>query len=115
MTITQILAQKEKFEIQAYGKPQGIQELRKHHIPFSGSPRKHPYDNNHVILVADPYSSASFYYEFRASDIACVEELPHIVNPDGEAVHMVRVWVKKRSVGLRCTPFLVEDISRTNR
>ncbi len=112
MTVTDILAQKEKFEIQAYGKSQNIKELRKHYIPFSGSPRKHPHDPNHVILVADPYSSASVYYEFHATDIAHVEELPHIVNPDGEAVNMVRIWVKKGSIGLRCTPFWVEDISR---
>ncbi len=112
MSITKFLKQAEKFEIQLYNKSQGIKNLREHHLAFSGSPRKHPYDRNHVILVTDPYCSTSSYYEFRTKDIAHVEELPHIVDENGETANMVRIWVKKQSVGLRCTPFLVEELER---
>jgi hypothetical protein len=38
-----------------------------------------------------------------------VEELPNIVTVDGETVTMVRVWIKKMSIGMRCSPFIVED------
>jgi inorganic pyrophosphatase len=38
-----------------------------------------------------------------------VEELPNIVNLDGETIKMVRIWVKKMSVGILCSPFLVEE------
>jgi hypothetical protein len=31
---------------------------------------------------------------------------------DGQAVTMARIWVKKMSVGMRCTPFFVEDMRR---
>jgi hypothetical protein len=27
----------------------------------------------------------------------------------GETITMVRIWVKKMSVGIRCSPFLVEE------
>ena len=46
-----------KFEVEAYRRPKNLKELRKTHVPFSGSPLKHPYDPEKVILVADPYST----------------------------------------------------------
>jgi inorganic pyrophosphatase len=38
-----------------------------------------------------------------------VEELTSLVTQDGETIPMARVWVKKMSVGIRCSPFIVED------
>ncbi len=98
-----------KFQIQAYKKPKDIQILRKTHVAFSGSPNKHPYDSDKVILVIDPFSANNLYYEFKKDNISYVEELPNLVNIDGETITMVRVWVKKMSVGIRCAPFIVED------
>jgi inorganic pyrophosphatase len=98
-----------KFQLQAYQKPKNIQILKETHVPFSGSPQKHPYDTDKVILVADPFSTNNAYYEFNKNDISYLEELPNLVNLDGEAITMVRIWVKKMSVGIRCSPFIVED------
>jgi inorganic pyrophosphatase len=99
-----------KFEIEAYERPKDLKELKKTHVPFSGSPLKHPYDPKKVILVPDPYSGSPFYYEFKSDDIIFAEKLPSIVNLEGETTTMVRFWVKKRSRGILCTPFLVEEI-----
>lgn len=98
-----------KFEIEAYEKPKNLKELRKTHVPFSGSPLKHPYDPKKVILVPDPHGGKSFYYEFNRDDINYAEKLPSIVNLDGETVNMVRFWVKKMSTALLCTPFFVGE------
>ena len=98
-----------KFEIEAYQRPRNLRELRKTHVPFSGSPLKHPHDPKKVILVPDPYGSSPFYYEFRSDDITFAEKLPSIVNLEGETTSMVRVWVKKMSRGIVCTSFLVEE------
>ena len=98
-----------KFQVQAYKKPKDLHVLRKTHVSFSGSPQKHPYDSNKVILIADPFSTNNLYYEFNKDDISYVEELPNLVNPDGSAIAVVRVWVKKLSVAIRCSPFIVED------
>ena len=65
-----------KFQIQAYKKPKDIYTLWKTHVSFSGSPQKHPYDPDKVILIADPFSANNFYYEFSKNDVAYVEELP---------------------------------------
>ena len=98
-----------KFEIETYERPKNLKGLRKTHVPFTGSPLKHPHDPKKVILIPDPYSSTPFYYEFKSNDITFVEKLPSIVNIEGETITMVRFWVKKMSLGMVCTPFLVEE------
>ncbi len=110
MVMTKFLQEAKKFEIQAYKKPRDVKILQQENIPFSGSPLKHPYDKNKVILVADPYSRNTFYYEFNTVDITFVEDLPSLVSLEGETISMARIWVRKRSIGVRCTPFVVEDI-----
>lgn len=101
----------EKFEIQVYKKPKSLKLLRETHIAFTGSPRKHPYDPNRVILITDPYSRITSYYEFKTADISFVEELANLVDMEGETVIMTRVWVKKKSVGARASLFVVDDTS----
>ena len=101
-----------KFQIQAYKKPKNISMLKDTHVAFSGSPNKHPYNSDKVILIIDPFSTNNFYYEFNKEDISYVEELPNLVNLEGETITMVRVWVKKMSLGIRCSPFIVEDTGK---
>lgn len=99
----------EKFEIQAYKRPTDLRSLMRTHVPFTGSPRKHPQDGKKVIIIPDPYSTCATYLEFMAGDISYAEELPSLVNLQGETVPMARVWVKKKSVGVSCSPFIVEE------
>ncbi|MFH2059777.1 MAG: inorganic pyrophosphatase Ppa [Pseudomonadota bacterium] len=108
MFIVNFLELKEKFEIQKYVKP-GILD-QKNHISFSGSPRKHPNEPTRVILIVDPFSEHTFFYEFNIEDIAFVQELPSISNLMGESVSMVRVWVRKKSIAIQCTPFVVDKL-----
>ena len=98
-----------KFEIETFERPKNLKELKRTHVPFSGSPLKHPLDPKKVILIPDPYNTSPFYYEFKSNDIAFAERLPNVVNLKGETVTMVRFWVKKMSVGTLCTPFVVEE------
>ncbi|MBU2488055.1 MAG: inorganic pyrophosphatase Ppa [Proteobacteria bacterium] len=83
--------------------------LRATHVPFSGSPRAHGLDPDRLLLVADPFSSGSHYLEFSLSDVDFVEKLPSLVTVDGESINMARIWVRKGSLGLRLSPFVVED------
>ena len=99
----------QRFEIEAYKRPKNLKELRKSHVSFSGSPIKHPYDAKKIILIVDPYSTNTSYYEFRHQDISFAEELPSIVDLEGKTVPMARIWVKKMSVGMLCSLFLVGE------
>jgi inorganic pyrophosphatase len=107
--MTNFLRKAERFEIEAYSKPKNPADLKKTHLSFSGSPAKHPYDPGKAILIPDPCSGIPSYYEFKKKDISYVEELPNIVTPEGETATLVRIWVKKRSIGVLCSPFLVEE------
>ena len=111
MSTAHYLELKDKVEIQKYVKPSDAD--RKESIAFSGSPRKHPHDSARVILVADPFSENTFFYEFNVDDIVFVEELPSISNLSGDSVSMVRLWVKKNSVAIRCTPFIVNTVIKS--
>lgn len=97
------------FALQAYVRPKDRSQLRETHVAFTGTPHKHYYDPDKVILVSDLFSSNTFYYEFLTKDISFVEEMGTTVNMDGEALPMMRLWVKKKSIGVRCTPFVVAD------
>ncbi len=108
MTLIHRVDVKEKFEVQAYEKPQTMDMHT--HIPFSGSPRKHPSENDKILLIADPFTTNTFYYEFKVADIGFAEELSNMTNIDGDAIPMARIWVKKQSIGVRCTPFLVDAL-----
>ena len=110
MPITTLLQKTDKFEIEKYKKPKDRKTLIETHIPYSGSPYKHPYDSKKMILLLDPYYTSTFYYEFNKSDIAFIEELPSLVNLKGEVFTMVRIWIKKMSIAVRCTPFIVGDV-----
>jgi hypothetical protein len=115
MPLTHLLQEAKKFEVEAYKRPADINLLRKTHVAFSGSPLKHPYDPKKVILVPDPYGGSLFYYEFRSGDISFADELPSIVDLEGKTIPMVRIWVKKRSPALLCSPFLVEEMTPPRR
>ena len=106
------LQKAEKFELMSYKKPKDIKKLAKTHVSFTGSPQKHPYDSSKIILVSDPYSTNTFYFEFKTDDLTYVEELPNLVTSLGETITMARIWVKKGSIGIRSTPFIVEDTRR---
>jgi hypothetical protein len=96
MSIINFLELKEKLEIQKYVKPENLD--KKNNISFSGSPRKHPYERTRIILIADPFSENTFFYEFNIENITFAEEFPNISNLKGDSVSMVRIWVRKKSI-----------------
>jgi hypothetical protein len=97
-----------KLEIARYSPRKNLGE---DHVAFSGVPRKHPYDEDKLLLIADPFSMHAVFYEFNLSDIVQIDELPNLVTERGENARTARVWVKKGSLGLRYEPFRVEDTS----
>jgi len=97
-----------RYQVDLYrGSPRRLEEIA---VAFTGSPKKSR-DEDKVVLLNDPLSSQTFFYEFRASDIIYAEEASNLSMPDGSAVSMVRVWIKKGSTGLKIEPFHVQDTS----
>ena len=84
-------------------------DYSKSNVAFSGAPRKHPYDKKKLLLISDPFSSNTIFFEFKLADITHIEELAQIATEGGDIVNLVKIWVKKGSLGLKYEPFIVED------
>ena len=83
-------------------------DLEKEAVSFVGAPRKHPYDDEKLLLVLDPFSSNTMFYEFQVNDICYVEDVASIGTESGQNLPMVKIWIKKGSLGLQYQPFEVD-------
>jgi inorganic pyrophosphatase len=111
--MSQILSIKEyePLQITKFKQAKDFESLKKKYVAFTGSPRSHPYDAFKMVLISDPYSGSNQYFEFQMDDIAYVEELPHMGTIDEEVIPIVRIWIRKNSIGIRCIPFFVADLA----
>ena len=98
----------ERLEIEKYREPKDRLALSRNHVAFSGFLQKHPIDLQKVVLIPDPHNTKMTYIEFSREDIRYLEKLPGITNLRGETVNITRIWVKKSSIAVRCTPFMVD-------
>ena len=110
MVSDSFLQKTDQFEIERYKEPKDRLAIARTHVPFSGSLQKHPDDPQKVILIPDPYSTHISYFEFTQKDIKFLEKLPGISNLNGDTVNITRIWVEKGSIGVRCTPFVVNSL-----
>ena len=92
------------YDIEKSGEP----DLIKTHTPYEGTPKKHPIDDNILILLTSPFTSNKKFFEFPISSIGSVEDLGTITSESGETAHKIKVWVKKGMPGLVAEPFIVE-------
>jgi hypothetical protein len=88
-------------------------------VAFSGTLRKHPYDAEKCLLLADTSGvnragpgQAGFapaILEFRKADVLGVEEMASPVDKSGHSRQVLRLWIRRGSLGLRYEPFEVDD------
>jgi len=97
----------QRLAVERYRKPRDMMAIARTHVSFSGSLQKHPLDPDKVIIIPDPHSREETYFEFRRGDIGYFEKLPGITTLEGETANITRIWVKKSSIAVRCTPFMV--------
>jgi inorganic pyrophosphatase len=78
-------------------------------LPFTGYPRAHPWEKDKIILVNDPLGPNPTVLEFKLEDVLYVEEIPSAVTEAGEGVPLVKLWIKRGSVGMIMEPFEVNE------
>ena len=110
MTLDIFLQKAERLEVARYKKPKDRLAIARTHVAFSGSLQKHPVDPQKIILIPDPYSTEIIYFEFNREDIRYLEKLSGITSMNGETANITRIWVKKDSIAVRCTPFVVNKV-----
>ena len=106
MSITKFIETQPLFNITKYKSKVDYAESS---VSFTGSARKHPYDQEKLLLISDPFSSNTVFYEFRIQDIVHYDDLPGIATDSGENLLMVKLWINKGSLGLKYEPFEVDD------
>jgi len=84
-------------------------------VAFLGAPRKHPYDPEKIILVVNPFSRETDFYELRLQDILHVEERSNLVSEDGESVQIAEIWVLRGGLAVKFEPFVVGTSSVAGR
>lgn len=83
-------------------------DLEKEAVAFTAAPRKHPFDEDKILLVQDPFSSDTMFYEFKIKDILQVDTVPSVGTEGGRNIKMARIWIRKGSLGMRYEPFEVD-------
>jgi hypothetical protein len=78
-------------------------------VSFTGSPRKHPYEKEKMILVRGQTGRNPLILEFRLSDIINVEEHASEVDVEGDTLYLVTLWVRRGAHAVVHTPFEVGD------
>ncbi|MBT3273811.1 MAG: hypothetical protein HN368_11695 [Spirochaetales bacterium] len=81
--------------------------LEKEAVAFTGAPRKHPYDEEKLLLILDPFSSNTMFYEFNIENILHVDDMPNVTTEGGTTVNIVKIWIKRGALGMRYEPFEV--------
>jgi len=77
-------------------------------VSFRGNPRKHPYDGDKILLIENPFSPSTAFYEFRLEDVGHVNDQASLVTEEGKSLKMVELWVKRGSLAIQYEPFEVK-------
>lgn len=94
------------FEMESYNRKE---ERTRDSVSFTGSPRKHPYDPEKMLLVIDPSGESIHFYEFIIGDIVYYEQISNIVTDSGRTIPMARIYLPKGCIGIEYRPFKVDE------
>ena len=82
-------------------------DLREDLIPFVGSPKKHPSNENILMLITNPFDENKQFYEFYMDTISAIEEIGTIASENCKSVYQIRIWVRKGTMAIRSETFIV--------
>jgi inorganic pyrophosphatase len=94
---------KKRYDIEKYHGS----DIRYTHRDFEGTPKKHPYDDDLMILLSDPFSTEKDYLELSVESIGKIDEIETITDTNGHSAMRVRVWIRKGTPAIRSKPFIV--------
>lgn len=105
-SIEQMLAEVPCFELQPVFVSE--QEFSRTHSVYSGLPRRHSVDEKRMVLVTGLESGTGIIYEFFLKDIDRWESVENMMTAEGQALPLVRIWVKHGAFAMRSEPFVVQ-------
>ena len=81
--------------------------LREEFIPFEGSPKKHPSNENILMLITNPFDENKRFFEFYMDTISAIEEIGTITSDENKSIYQIRIWVKKGTMAVKSETFIV--------
>ena len=82
-------------------------DLKEDFIPFVGSPKKHPSNDNILMLITNPFDENKQFYEFYMDSISAIEEICTISSENCKSAYQIRIWVRKGTMAIRSETFIV--------
>ncbi|MBU3916560.1 hypothetical protein KKA14_13590 [bacterium] len=80
-------------------------------VPYIGQPKQNDSDPDKIFLRLNPLSSNGSILEFKTKDIVFAENVKTVSQKDGAAFQIIKIWIKKGSIGIKLEPFSVQDFS----
>ena len=97
-----------KKALQKYSEPS---RLANEAVPYVGQPKRQEAESDKIYLRLNPLSSNGAILEFKTKDIVFAENVKTVSQKDGGAFQIVKIWIRKGSVGIKLEPFSVQDFS----
>ena len=94
--------------IQKFSEPN---RLSSEAVPYIGQPKQREEDPDKIYLRLNPLSSNGAILEFKTEDIVYAENVKTVSQKDGGAFQIVKIWIRKGSIGIKLEPFSVLDYS----
>lgn len=104
--IVEVIA--ESREVGKYSDPN---RLSKEAIPFIGQPKHNKSTPNKVYIRLNPLTSNGALLEFKTDDVVYAENVKTVSQKDGSMFQIVKIWIRKGSIGIKLEPFSVHDFS----
>jgi len=95
------------FELQPYFSEDSFSQ---NHIPFVGVPNRHKERTDKMVLVTELGTGLTAFCEFFINDIDRIENIETMIASQGNALPVVRIWVRKGAHAVKYEPFIVSDI-----
>ncbi len=84
-------------------------------VPFTGSLKKHPYDQEKCLILLlqsqrrMPWFKKGEILEIKTRDMLGIDEMPSSIDLAGTTIRMFRIWVRRGAIAVRFEPFEVTD------
>ncbi|HPC38994.1 MAG TPA: hypothetical protein PLF21_06750 [Exilispira sp.] len=90
------------FDLQKYKTTNSINDS----VVIVGTPFISPTKKDKIVISPTLFSDNKIFYEFDIKDVITWEELDKIVNSNGTAITLIKLYIKKGTVGLKYEPIL---------
>lgn len=90
------------FDLQKYKKSDSINDA----IVIVGAPFINPIKSDKIVISPAIFTDNKIFYEFDIKDIITWEEIDKIVNSRGSTITLIKLYIKKGTIGIRYEPVL---------